>query len=85
MNSSILFNKTIDHCRIIGRQGGLRAARNRRRRARQLPPAPAQVDAPVDEETMAEATARIDALCPWLVGVEIGAAKRRLRLAAAAR
>jgi len=79
MNSSILFNKTIEHCRIIGRRGGLRTARNRRRRASQLPAAPAQVDTPVDEESMAEATARIDALCPWLVGVEIGAAKRRLR------
>jgi hypothetical protein len=37
------------------------------------------------QATVSEATARIDALCPWLVGVEIGAAKRRLRLAAAAR
>jgi hypothetical protein len=87
MNLNILFNKNVNQCRVIGRRGGLRAARNRRRRMLSQPPAPPEVEAEVDRETMAEATARIDALCPWLVGVEIGAAKRRrlLRLAAAAR
>jgi hypothetical protein len=83
MNLDILFNKSVDECRVIGRRGGLRAARNRRRRMLSQPPAPPEVESEVDRETMAEATAAIDALCPWLIGVEIGAAKRR-RLAAAA-
>jgi len=84
LEHTILFNQSIEQCRNIGRRGGLRSARNRRLRKAGEVPAVREASPP-HEETMAEATARIDALCPWLVGVEIGAAKRRLRLAAAAR
>jgi len=70
-NPSIFFGKTIQQCPVIGRQGGLRAVRNRRRRMISQPPAPSEVEAEVDRETMAEARARIDALCPWLRGVEM--------------
>ena len=67
---NILFNKSVDQCRSIGRRGGLRSARNRRLRQAGEVPAVREVNPP-HEETMAEARARIDALCPWLRGVEM--------------
>ena len=70
LECSILFGKSIEQCRDIGRRGGLRSARNRRLRKAGEVPAMRKVNPP-HEETMAEARARIDALCPWLRGVEI--------------
>ena len=72
---NILFNKSIDQCRSIGRRGGLRSARNRRLRKAGEVPAVREVNPP-HEETMAEARARIDALCPWLREVEIRTRRR---------
>jgi len=64
------FNLSIAACRAAGAIGGRRAARNRRLRKAAEVPAVCEVSQP-HEETMAEARARIDALCPWLRGVEI--------------
>jgi hypothetical protein len=71
----ILFNRTVDQCRIIGRRGGL--ARGRNLQARKSAPAPPALPvSPLHEETIAEARARIDALCPWLRGAEIRTTRR---------
>jgi len=74
-DSSVLFNKSLDRCRSIGRRGGLRSARNRQLRKAGEVPALREVNQP-HEETMDEARARIDASCPWLRGVEIRTRRR---------
>jgi hypothetical protein len=75
MDLNILFNKTVEECRAAGAIGGRHAARNRRLRKAGEVPAVREVSQP-HEETMAEARARIDALCPWLRGVEIRTRRR---------
>ena len=66
----ILFNKTIDQCRIIGARGGRARVRNRRMRSLQATPKTAEV--PVSRlETAAEASALLDRQFPWLVGAEM--------------
>ena len=70
---SILFNRTIDQCRSIGRRGGRHSATSRRLR---LDRAPVPPETEPHVETAAEAIARIDALCPWLRGVESRATRR---------
>ena len=72
------FNMSIAACRTAGAIGGRRSARNRRFRMAGQPPSVPETDP--DRETMAEATARIDALCPWLRGVEIRTRPRAVRV-----
>ena len=72
------FNMTVAACRAAGAIGGRRSAQNRRLRMASQPPSVPEVD--FDHETMAEATARIDALCPWLRGVDIRARPRAARV-----
>ena len=65
----ILFNKTIDQCRIIGARGG--RARIRNLRLRMLKPTPKSAEAPMPRlETAAEAVALLDRQFPWLIGAE---------------
>lgn len=65
----ILFNKTIDQCRIIGVRGGRARARNLRMRKLQAAPKTAPV--PLSRlETAAEAIAILDRQFPWLIGAE---------------
>jgi len=65
----ILFNKTIDQCRIMGARGGRARARNLR--MRRLPPAPKTPVAMVPRlETALEAIALLDRQFPWLIGAE---------------
>lgn len=59
-------HKTIDQCRTIGRIGGLRSARNRRRRRLAQPPAPATITPESMCETAHEASERLDELLPHL-------------------
>jgi hypothetical protein len=67
--NACLFNKKPEDMRRIGALGGRARARNfRLRKARPVPVTP-KITQP-REETAAEALRRIDALCPWLVGVE---------------
>jgi hypothetical protein len=62
------FNMTIAACLAAGARGGRRSARSRRlRKAAEIP---AATIAEPTSETAAEAISRIDALCPWLSGVE---------------
>jgi len=75
LECSILFNKSVDQCRIIGRRGGLARGRNLRAR-KSVPASSVLLVSPPQEETIAEANARIDALCPWLRGVEIRTTRR---------
>jgi hypothetical protein len=76
--SAYLFNKTPEDMRRVGALGGRARARNLRlRKARQAPVA-RELSCP-HEETAAEAIRRIDALCPWLVGVEHREARRPAR------
>jgi hypothetical protein len=65
----ILFNKTIDQCRMIGLRGGRARAWNRRIRRLQAAPITAEVLAP-RVETAAEAIALLDRQFPWLIGAE---------------
>jgi hypothetical protein len=85
--SAYLFNKTPEDLRRVGALGGRARARNLRlRKARQAPVA-RELSCP-HEETAAEATRRIDALCPWLVGcgaLRVPAAARMRALPAGAR
>jgi len=70
-------NLTIEQCRIIGRRGGLRSARNRRLRRlaeASIPPTP--VPEPC-EETAHEAILLLDQRFPWLLGAELRAPRRR--------
>lgn len=65
----ILFNKTIDQCRIIGARGGRAHTRNLRMRKMHSPAQPAEVPGP-RLETAAEAIALLDRQFPWLIGAE---------------
>lgn len=67
------FNMSIAACRRAGGRGGRHSAMSRRLR---LDRAPVPPETEPHVETAAEAIARIDALCPWLRGVE-GRATRR--------
>lgn len=74
--SAYLFNKKFEDMRSVGALGGRARARNLRfRKARQVP-VTREIGRP-REETACEAIGRIDALCPWLVGVERREARRR--------
>ena len=67
--SAYLFNKKPEDMRRVGALSGRARARNLRlRKARQVPVI-REISRPC-EETAGEAIRRIDALCPWLVGVE---------------
>jgi hypothetical protein len=62
------FNMNIAACRAAGARGGRQSAWSRRlRKAAEIPAA--TISEP-PSETAAEAIVRIDALCPWLRGVE---------------
>lgn len=72
---SILFNRTLDQCRSIGRRGGRARARNlRTRKTAHVAAVPAA--RPSEDETVRQAIERIDALCPWLKGCELRATGR---------
>lgn len=65
----ILFNKTIDQCRIIGGRGGRVRARNLLLRKSQEVPRPAQTPV-VRIETVGQAIALLNHQFPWLIDVE---------------
>jgi len=65
----ILFNKTIDQCRIIGARGGRARAWNLRMRPSKPSTEPPVIVAP-RLETAAEAIALLDRQFPWLIGAE---------------
>ena len=67
--SAYLFNKKPEDMRRIGALGGRARVRNLRLRKAIQAPVTHELRRP-REETAAEAIRRIDALCPWLVGVE---------------
>lgn len=68
------FNMTVDRCRTTGRRGGRARARNLQvRKARSVTGREAT---PPPEETAADAISSIDALCPWLRGVEFRPPRR---------
>ncbi len=69
------FNMSVAACRKAGGRGGRRSAMSRR--ARLAIQAPVLPENEPHVETAAEAIARIDALCPWLRGVESRATRRR--------
>jgi len=73
--NTCLFNKKPEDMRRVGARGGRARARNLRLRKARQEPITRERNHP-HEETMAEATRRIDALCPWLVGVECEARRR---------
>jgi hypothetical protein len=67
---SILFNRTIDQCRNIGRRGGRARARNlRASKTSRVAAVPAGSQS--EDETAREAIESIDAQCPWLKGCEL--------------
>jgi len=67
-HAALYLNMTLAACRAAGARGGRRSARSRRlRKATAMPVS--RITEP-EPETAAEAIARIDALCPWLRGVE---------------
>jgi len=67
---SILFNRTIDQCRSVGRRGGCAGARNlRARNTSRVAAVPAATQS--EDETARQAIERIDAQCPWLKGCEL--------------
>jgi len=72
---SILFNRTIDQCRSIGRRGGRARARNLRAR-KTAHVAAVPTASQLEVETARQAIERIDALCPWLKGCELRATGR---------
>jgi hypothetical protein len=66
----ILFNKTVQQCRLLGARGGRAYARNLR--LRKLHPSPAHPAArgapdPRSPETAHEASVLLDRQFPWLV------------------
>ena len=76
--NACLFSKKPEDMRRIGALGGRTRARNLRfRKARQVS-ITREYSRP-HEETAAEAIRRIDAQCPWLVGVERCEARRQSR------
>jgi hypothetical protein len=74
--SKPLFNLDVAGCRRAGRRGGLAHARNLRARKSAQAQSPVQPVVLPHEETAAEAIARIDALCPWLIGCERSAGQK---------
>lgn len=68
------FNMSIAECRRAGGRGGRRSAMSRRFRLASQAPVLPETEPHV--ETATEAIARIDALCPWLRGVESRATRR---------
>ena len=74
--NACLFNKELEDMRRIGALGGRARARNLRLRKAGQTPVIGEFSRP-HEETAAAAIRRIDALCPWLVGVERGEERRR--------
>ena len=78
LGNACLFNKKPGDMRRVGTLGGRARARNLRlRKAGQVPVIHEPSRPP--EETAAEAIRRIDALCPWLVGVECREAGHKSR------
>jgi hypothetical protein len=75
--SAYLFNKNPEDMRRVGTLGGRARARNLRLRKANQVPVTRELSQP-RKETAAEAIRRIDALCPWLAGVERCEARRRL-------
>ena len=73
--NACLFNKKPGDMRRVGALGGRARARNLRLREAGQVPVIRESSRP-HEETAAEAIRRIDALCPWLVGVECREARR---------
>lgn len=73
--NACLFNKKPGDMRRVGALGGRARARNLR--LRKACAAPVREPGRPDKETAAEAIRRIDALCPWLAGVERGEARRQ--------
>ena len=72
--STPYFNMTVDRCRTTGRRGGRAQGRNLHlRKARSVP---AREPIRPHQETAAEAIASIDALCPWLRGIEFRGTRR---------
>ena len=78
LGNACLFNKKPGDMRRVGALGGRARARNLRLRKGGHTPVTHQLNQP-HEETAAEAIRRIDALCPWLVGVERCGARRQSR------
>jgi hypothetical protein len=78
LGNTCLFTKRPDDMRRIGALGGRARARNLRLRKAIPTPVNREIKQP-HQETAAEAIRRIDALCPWLVGAEHCAARRRVR------
>ena len=78
VGSACLFNKKAGDMRRVGARGGRARARNLRLRKARQAPVICQFTRP-HEETAAEAIGRIDALCPWLVGVERREARQQGR------
>ena len=76
--SAYLFNKNPEDMRRVGSLGGHARARNLRLRKASQMPVIRELSRP-HTETAAEAIRRIDALCPWLVGVEGREARRQAR------
>ena len=74
--NACLFNKRPGDMRRVGALGGRARARNLRLRKACHVPVIYEPGQP-DKETAAEAIRRIDALCPWLVGVERCEARRQ--------
>ena len=73
---SILFNRSIDQCRSIGRRGSRARARNLRLRVPDVTPAAHPINEPPDE-TIHDANLLLDAQFPWLRGAERRTARRR--------
>jgi len=69
--SAYLFTKKPDDRHRVGGLGGRARARNLRLWKARQEPVTRERSRP-REETAAEAIRRIDALCPWLVGVQAG-------------
>ncbi len=67
--STYLFHKKPEDMRRLGALGGRARARNLRWWKAKPGRVPRESSRPA-QETAAEAIQRIDALCPWLVGVE---------------
>jgi len=76
LGNACLFNKKPEDMRRVGALGGRARARNLRRRKAAPAPVLGEPSRP-PEETAAEAIRRIDALCPWLVGVECREPRRQ--------
>jgi hypothetical protein len=74
--SVYLFNKKPDDMRRVGALGGRARARNLRLRKACQVPASREISR-LREETTAEAIRCMDALFPWLLGVERREARRR--------